>query len=291
MIAYILLTLFLPTLPMMEPPHRESSIAFLKSVQLPSGAFSVKNHLVDKTAVPSIRATRTGIKAFMLYGSQAPNQDKILQFVKDCHSEKTGGFSDRPGIAPDPISTSVALMILKELNQPVEPYLKPALAYMNENTKTFEEIRMVAPSFEQLDLKSPAAEAWGKIIDEARNPDGSYGKGPGMVRTTALRLVARQRLRLPVPAKESILAIIRQGQLEDGGFGSDQPGGSDLESCYRIVRLFSRLGSEPDKPAAVRAFIESCHHQSGGFGVKPGEAPSLHGTYYAAIVTSWLDGK
>lgn len=270
-------------------PHCESSIAFLKTQQHANGAFSVKNPIIDSSAVPSIRATRTGIKAFALNGSTVPHPEKILRFVKDCHSPSTGGFSDRPGLEPDPISTSVALMILKELNQPVEPYLKSGIAYINVSTKTFEEIRMVAPSLEQLQQRSPMCESWGKIIEEARNHDGTYGSGPGGTRMTALRLVARQRLGLPVPARETILAMIRPGQRADGGFGGDQPDHSDLESCYRIVRLFSRLESQPDRPAALRSFIEKCHHTSGGYGVKPGDLPTLHGTYYASILTNWLN--
>lgn len=271
-------------------PYRESSIAFLKTQQHPSGAFSVKNPVTDSAAVPSIRATRTAIKAFVLNGSTVPHPEKILQFLNDCHSPKTGGFSDRLGIEPDPISTSVALMILKELKQPVEPYLKSGMAFMDTHTKNFEEIRMVAPSLEQLQQRSTMAERWGQIIEEARNADGTYGKGPGMIRMTALRIVARQRLGLPRPQKEDILAMIRPGQRADGGFGGDRPDTSDLESCYRIVRLFSRLEALPDRPAELRAFIEKCHHASGGYGVKPGDPPTLHGTYYASIVTHWLNG-
>ncbi|MBL8824345.1 MAG: hypothetical protein JNJ77_17290 [Planctomycetia bacterium] len=273
-----------------QQPHRETSIAFLKTQQHACGAFSVKNPVVDPTALPSIRATRTAIKAFALNGSTVPHPEKILQFLKDCHSPKTGGFSDRPGIEPDPVSTSVALMILKELNQPVEPYLKSGMAFMDAHTKNFEEIRMVAPSLEQLQQWSTMAERWGQIIEEVRNADGTYGKGPGMTRMTALRIVARQRLGLPTPRKDDILAMIRPGQRVDGGFGGDQGDTSDLESCYRIVRLFSRLEAQPDRPTELRAFIEKCHHASGGYGVKPGDPPTLHGTYYAAVVTSWLNG-
>ena len=268
--------------------EKQDAVRYLQTLQLPSGAFATRMPTDGSEPVPSLRSTRTAIRAFRLLGSDVPHHDAILKFLKDCYSSPTGGFADRPGVKPDPVSTSVALMILLELKQPVEPYLKPALTFMADNTQNFEEIRMVASGLEETNQKLPVVEKWGQIIDEARNADGTYGKGPGQARSTALRVVARQRLGLPVTGEDAVLKVIRAGQREDGGFGSDNPGESDQESCYRIVRLFSRLNAQPDRPKALRDFIQSCHNADGGYGVRPKEPSSLHGTYYATIIRYWL---
>ncbi len=83
---------------------------------------------------------------------------------------------------------------------------------------------------------------------------------------------------------------MREGQRSDGGFGNDTQEQSDLESCYRVVRLFARLDALPDNPEKLRAFIAACHNDDGGFGRTPEEPSSLHGTYYATILRYWLDG-
>jgi len=278
--------MMLPTI----PDEKQEAVRYLQTLQLPSGAFATRMPTDGSAPIPSLRSTRTAIRAFRLLGSDAPHPEAILKYLKDCHSSATGGFSDRPGAPPDPISTSVALMILQELKQPVEPYLKPALSFMGRQTQNFEEIRMVASGLEEMNQKLPEAEKWGRIIDEARNQDGSYGKGPGQARSTALRVVARQRLGLPVSQQEVILKVIRAGQHTDGGFGGEKPDQSDLESCYRIVRLFSRLNTLPDDTRALRGFIQRCRNADGGYGVRPQEPSSLHGTYYATIVQYWLNG-
>ena len=68
------------------------------------------------------------------------------------------------------------------------------------------------------------------MIDRARNSDGSYGQGPGKARTTALYVVAQQRLGGKPESDEAVLEVLRAGQRADGGFGGDKEGGSHLEA-------------------------------------------------------------
>ena len=86
-----------------------------------------------------------------------------------------------------------------------------------------------------------------------------------------------------------MLKVLRDGQRPDGGFGDDE-GSSDLEACYRVVRLFSRLNALPERPEKLRKFIARCRNPDGGYGRRPNDPSSLHGTYYATIVRHWLDG-
>lgn len=274
------------------PPseHDKAAISYLQTLQTPAGGFYSFPPLAGSEPIPSLRTTRTALRAFRLLGGEPANREAVVHYLQNCYDRQSGGFSDRPGATPDPISTSVALMIYGELKMPVAPYLEAGLKFMNERTTEFEQIRMVASSLEELDRRVPRADSWLELIDQARNPDGSYGQGPGQARTTALYVVAQLRLGGQPQSKERVLQILRSGQRHDGGFGADQPGGSDQESCYRIVRLLARLNAQPDDPQALRNFIASCHNSDGGYGRTPHEPSSLHGTYYATIIRYWLDG-
>jgi len=268
----------------------KAAVAFLKTHQLPSGGFVTRLPEKGADPVPSIRTTRTAIRAHRLLGVDPPNPDKILEFVLACHDDKSGGFADRPGEKPDPISTSVALMILQDLKKPTDKYLAKALAFMGEKTSGFEQIRMVASGLEETGKTVPQQKEWVAEIEKGRNDDGSFGKGPGQARTTALNVVALQRLGGKVKDTDTVLKVLRAGQRKDGGFGADAEGGSDLEACYRVVRLFSRLDAKPDRPDDLEKFIASCKNKDGGYATKPGEPSSLHGTYYTTILRHWMAG-
>jgi hypothetical protein len=270
--------------------QNQAAIAFLRGWQAPSGGFVTVLPPKGTAPQPSLRTTRTAIKTFRLLGGQLPNRDTVVRYIRACHDPNSGGFCDRPGTKPDAISTAVGLMILCELELPVEPYLEAGLKFINENTVDFEQIRMVAPALEQLGRRVPRADVWLATIDRARNADGSYGRGPGRARTTALYVMAQLRSGGKPKSSAAVLKTLCEGQREDGGFGGDQPGGSNLEACYRVVRAIARLGAMPYRPEKLRAFIASCRNLDGGFGVRPKQPSSLHGTYYATIVRHWLDG-
>jgi len=101
-------------------------------------------------------------------------------------------------------------------------------------------------------------------------------------------VVARQRLGGKIESVENVVKALQAGQRDDGGYGADKAGASDLEACYRIVRALTRLGAKPANPEKLLAFVAACRNDDGGFGVKPKEKSSLQGTYYASIVRYWL---
>lgn len=270
--------------------HNQAAIAFLRTLQTASGGFVTIQPPAGTAAQPSLRTTRTALRCFRLLGSPPANREAVIRYLNACYDRDSGGFSDRPGAPPDAVSTAVGLMILGELKLSVEPYVEAGLKFMNDKTEGFEQIRMVATALEDLGRRVPQAEHWLRVIDQARNADGSYGRDSGKARTTALRVVAQLRLGGKPESNAAVLRVLRDGQREDGGFGGDQAGGSDLEACYRIVRLFARLNALPDRPEQLRAFIASCRNTDGGYSIQPREPSSLHGTYYATIVRYWLDG-
>jgi prenyltransferase beta subunit len=289
MLSILALTLIIIQ-PKADADDKQAAIAYLRTLQTTSGGFVSVPPPEGQEAVPSLRTTRTGLRAFRLLGGAPARPEAVKKYLLACYDKKTGGFSSRPGVPPDPISTSVGLMVLGELHLSSEPYIERGVKFMGETAKTFEQIRMVGSSVEETGQRPPQADGWLKLIDKARNPDGSYGRGPGRARTTALYVVAQQRLGGQPESPKAVLKLLRASQRADGGFGGDKAGASDLESCYRIVRLFSRLDAQPDRPDALRRFIARCRNADGGYGVQPGKPSSLHGTYYATIIRHWLDG-
>ncbi len=159
---------------------------------------------------------------------------------------------------------------------------------MNEHTENFEQIRMVAPSLDDFGETVPESARWLNLIDAARNADGSFGSGPGQARSTALYAIAELRLRSAIDEKK-VIQFLQAGQRDDGGFGNGQAGGSDLESCYRVVRVLRRLDASPTRLEDLRKFIASCKNDDGGVGRTPDEPSSLHGTYYATIIRLWIE--
>ncbi|MFZ1933004.1 MAG: prenyltransferase/squalene oxidase repeat-containing protein [Thermoguttaceae bacterium] len=270
--------------------HDRPAIAFLRTLQTPSGGFIDVPPPKGTPPQPSLRLTRTALRSFRLLGGRPANREAVIRFLKACYDPQSGGFADHPGAKPDAISTAVGLMIFGELKLPVEPYAERGLKFMNDKTEGFEQIRMVASALEELNRRVPQADEWLKQIDRARNPDGSYGSGPGRARTTALYVMAQLRLGGKPQSKEAVLRVLSDGQREDGGFGGSTPGGSDLEACYRIVRVIAYFDAQPLHPEKLRTFIAKCHNADGGYGERPKTPSSLHGTYYATIVRHWLAG-
>src|SRR5262249_39538678 len=130
-----------------QPPdpdrQRAEAIAFLRTLQTPSGGFIAAKPADGAQPAPSPRTTRTGLRAVRLLGGSPPDRPAVFAFLKACYDPKSGGFADRPGAKPDPISTSVALMALIELKEPLDPYLERALSFMGERAAGFEDVRMV----------------------------------------------------------------------------------------------------------------------------------------------------
>ena len=102
--------------------QNQAAIAYIQTLQAPSGGFV--NVATPKGTEPrtSLRTTRTALRGLRLLGGQPADHQAVVRYLKACYDPKSGGFSDRPGAKPDAISTAVGLMILGELHLPVEPY-------------------------------------------------------------------------------------------------------------------------------------------------------------------------
>jgi len=182
-------------------------------------------------------------------------------------------------------------MAVVELKMSTEPYADAVIKYLDEHSKTFEEIRLTAASFEALGKPPPHAEAWLEQIAKLRHADGTYGKKDGVAHDTGGAVAAVLRLGGKIEERDNVLNALNAGQRKDGGFGNAGVEGSDLGTCYRIVRCFHMLKAKPEGADRLRAFIARCRNDDGGYGVSPGQPSSVSGTYYATIISHWLDEK
>ena len=167
-----------------------------------------------------------------------------------------------------------------------------AIKFLTEHVRSFEEIRIAAAGLEAVQGKSPKNQAWLNEVMKMQNSDGTFGKGAGQARATGGAVVTILRLGGVVKDKELVLKVLREGQRLNGGYGkADNEQVSDLESTYRVMRCFMMLGAAPDRVEGLRTFIAKCRNEDGGYGVAPGQPSSLSGTYYAAIIRYWQQGK
>ncbi len=177
-----------------------------------------------------------------------------------------------------------------ELKIDTEPYAGPAVKYLDDNTKSFEDIRIAVAGLEAIGKKGAHVEAWTEQINKMRNDDGTFGKGDGQARDTGGAVVALLRLGAKVEHTETVLKALNAGQRKEGGFGKADTADSDLESTYRILRCYHMLKAKPDA-AKLLGFIDTCRNKDGGYGVAPGKPSTVSATYYAATIQHWLEEK
>jgi prenyltransferase beta subunit len=286
-LAALFLLLVLPAVRAQTADEKQATVAYLKGLQNTDGGFSA-------TAGPAgsdLRATVSAVRALKYFGGEPRDRDGCVTYVERCFDPQSGGFRAAPPEGTiDVTSTAIGLMGVAALNLPAEKYAGPAVRYLDEHAKTFEEVRLAAAGLEAVNRRSPRAEDWLKQVAEMRNPDGTYGKGDGTARATGSAVVTVLRLGGKVEDRESVLRALRAGQRKDGGFGQEGKAGSDLETTYRVMRCFHMLGEQPDAEAC-RGFVAKCRNALGGYGVVPGQAPSVAGTYFAGSVLHWLAEK
>jgi prenyltransferase beta subunit len=268
----------------------KDTIIYLHNLEDPGGGFWPIRPIDAKPPTqPSLRATSAAARALHYFGGELKNKKACISFVGNCFDPETGGFRDTTGAEPDLFSTAVGVMAVVELKMPTEKYAQPAIKYLSEHAKSFEDIRIVAAALESLGKSSPRNQEWLKDIRNSKNADGTYGKGVGKARATGGAVAAILRLGGKVDDRDRVLAALRQGQRKSGGFGKEDAGdASDLETTYRVMRTFMMLKARPDDVAGLEAFIAKCRNSDGGYGVAPGQPSSVSGTYYAASIRHWL---
>jgi prenyltransferase beta subunit len=277
-----------PCLRAQNAEERKATVAWLQGLQTDDGGFLPSANRQGKSG---LRSTSSALRALNYFQGAPKDKQAAADFVTKCFDNDTGGFADRPGGTPDVPTTAIGLMAVVELGNTTGK-VEPALKYLGQHVKTFEDIRIAAAGCEAVGARpTPAGEAWLKELVKMRHEDGTFGTGDGAARDTGGAVVAVLRLGGEVPHKDNVLKTIRAGQRGDGGWGKADAKGSDLESSYRVMRCFHMLKEKPDSADRLKEFIAKCRNKDGGYGTAPGQESSVGGTYYAATILHWLEEK
>jgi prenyltransferase beta subunit len=272
------------------PIAKQAAVDYLQRLQAADGGFlpAQSKPGEEARAKSSLRATSGALRALKYLGARPRAVMAISDYIGNCYDRTSGGFADQPGGEPGAAVTAVGLMAAVEMQIPAERFHNKAARYLEENARSFEDIRIAAAGFEAIGMKPDRAKEWLEQVEAMRNPDGTYGKDRGIARATGGAVVVVLRLGGNVTQRENVVLALKKGQRADGGFGNEDVPGSDLESTYRILRAFVMLKEKPSDVPGLRAFIARCQNADGGFGVAPGQPSSVSGTYFAAILLHWL---
>jgi prenyltransferase beta subunit len=268
--------------------EKKATVDYLKGLQTKEGSFAPAK--TGPMADPTLRSTSTGARALRYWGAATPNADGAAKYVASCFDKASGGFAPTPGGKPDVFTTAVGLMVVVDLKMPLDQYADPAVKFLFANAKSFEDVRIGAAALDTIGKRPAQADDWLKEIVKLRNPDGTFGKGTGQARETGGAVAGLLRLGGKVEQRDAVVKALKAGQRADGGFGKEESPGSDLETCYRVMRCFHMLKEKPDD-AKLRGFIAKCRNADGGYGVAPGSPSNMSGTYFAGIILYWLDQK
>jgi prenyltransferase beta subunit len=273
------------------PEQKKATVKFLQELQLSDGGFipAPVDSRLDQNLHGSLRATSAALRALTYFGGAAKNKDGATNFVKSCWDAGAGCFADEPAGKGDVFSTAVGLMAIAELRLPMEPYRDAAVRFMSEHANGFEDYRIAVAGMEAAGKVGPNADRWLGVLRDRANADGSFGKGAETARATGGTVVAILRLGGKVKDAKSAIAILDRGQGKDGGFGKDESGASDLDSCYRIMRCYHMLKAKPARADALREFVASCRNSDNGYGVQPSKPSQVGAIYNAGSILHWLD--
>jgi prenyltransferase beta subunit len=280
--------------PLDTAAQKRQTLSWVLSLQDSNGGFyaTVSAMRVPPKQDPSLRATSAAVRTIKHLGGEVPRIVKTRDFVLSCYDPKTGGFAE-PGGQPDVAMTSTGVMAAVELGIPHDKFAK-AMDYLQQHAKTFEEVRIGAAAVEAWGVKDCPfkLDSWHDVANKymkafptelsiKKMQDGE-ARDWGSVIAFDLRL----GLAKTTDFQASLLII---GQREDGGWSRTGEKASDLESTYRVMRALMLLKAKPKNPQALRLFVQSHRNKDGGYGARLAEKSSASGTYYAVMVTRWLD--
>lgn len=271
----------------LPPDAAKKAIAYLKGLENKDGGYRA----TAAEGPSALGATSSAIRAQKYLGAGVPSSQATKDFVVSCFDRGTHSFADKPGGKSDVRLTAVGSMAGVELGLGNDDVKDRVAGYLSENAKDYEQVRIAVAGLEALGKTTPKAAEWRKQIEGLANADGIWGKGDGIARETGGSAVILLRLGVKLKDEALVLKVLDAGLRPDGGYGKADVTGSDLETTYRVMRCYHMLKKQPAGADKIRAFVAKCQNADGGFGVAPGQPSNVSATYFAAVVSKWLDAK
>jgi len=292
-LSFALLLAFVPSVAFAQTDAQKETIKWVLALEAPNGGFYVaqQDPNIDAAPQPGLRATNAAIRSLKYLGAEIPNKDRHTAFVLKCYDPNTGGFAE-PGGKPDVVVTSVGVMVAAELGIPHDKYAK-AMDFLKANAKNFEDVRIGAAAVEAWGVKECPFDllAWHEIATKDVNTKlPALDNGGARLVGSMMAFTLRLGLQKGGDTKPKAVAqFLDRGQLPDGGWNKENEKAADIETTYRVMRAYMLLNEKPKDVAALRKFLASHRNKDGGYGTKPGGPSNMGGTYYATIITKWLN--
>jgi len=261
------------------PADFAQTAAFTAAHQNPDGGFAPR-----PGGPSSLGSTNSGLRVLKHVGGSVPDILACIRYVKSCR-DQGGGFAPAPGGKPEVITTAIGLMAASELKIADQTMIQDAISYLGKNAKSFEEVRMAIAGLEAVGAKSPDFGRWNEQIQAMRNPDGTFGSGPGQPFATGGAAAAILRMGLDLDKRDAVANALKSGQRPDGAWSKDA-GNSDLGSTYRIMRALYMMHEKPDLDRLL-GYVARCRQSDGSYASAPGGTGDLAATYTATIVIRW----
>jgi hypothetical protein len=183
-------------------------------------------------------------------------------------------------------------MAAVELGIPKDKFAK-AIDYLKENVKSFEDYRIAAAGIEAWGVTACPfnLSEWHDVgIKSISTKLPPIKDGGARIIGSITAFTVRLGQQKPTDSKPEVIArLLDSGLLPDGGWGKEGAKDADIETTYRVMRAYMLLKDKPTQLTAVRKFIESHRNKDGGYGMTPGAMSHVGATYYATIITHWLD--
>jgi hypothetical protein len=266
---------------MLTPDERARTLTYLHALRREEGGYADQ----PGNARSGLQDTVNVWRALRLLDGSVQDARAMLAFVHRCFDPRSGGFCERPGAGPTVLSTALALILLRGLDEggrSLAEWRQPAARFLDGHARSAMDHFLVVAAHEEGALPGVTPGASLEFFGSRRLPDGTFGDS-AFANAIACGALLRGRGRLPHPAP--IVARLLRAQTAEGGF-ADHSGPADLLTTYAATHALVLLDRAPDL-AGLRRYLMVLRRHDGGFAMRAGAGSSAGATYQALAVRAW----
>jgi hypothetical protein len=268
-----------------------ATVQFLHSCRQADGGYSSEAASTTST----LPATSAALRALKHLGVTPQELAVTRRYVWSCWESKTGQFRDSPTGKPGYRATAVGIMAVAAMGERFTPADLSRVQVTLLGSNQPEEVRLGAAAIETLVLDgqlSKVPSEWQAKLTRTFKPDlqpeGHYGTGSAMARTTAGYSAAYLRLGYSHHTRDDTMHLLMKSQHASGGWMNEK-GEPDFEATYRVMRCLHLLKcQDSDTCARVRRFVANQQVSGGGYALVGQKTASVSATYYATSILQWL---
>ncbi len=265
---------------MLTPDERARTLTYLHALRRKEGGYA-DQPANDRSG---LQHTVNVWKAMRLLDESVEDVRGTLSYVHRCFDPGSGGFGERPDVAATVLSTALALILLRGLDDAgaLAEWSRPAASFLGTQARSAMDHFLVVAAHQESRLSGPAPATSLEFFRARRLPDGTFGDS-AFANAIACCGLLRARAKLPHPAP--VVGRLLRAQTSEGGF-ADLTGPPDLLTTYAATQALGLLS--PDPPAfdgaALRRYVLALRRPEGGFAMSPGAPASAGATYQALSV-------